>query len=137
MLFRLFLLFTIVPMVELYLLIKVGQLIGAFNTILLVLVTAFLGAMLAHVEGLRTMRQIGQNLSQGIIPAEELVDGVLIFLAGVLLITPGVLTDLLGIYLLIPLLRTHFKRWLRKRFERMVASGSVRLHFRSGQRDDF
>ncbi|MFQ5904587.1 MAG: FxsA family protein, partial [Candidatus Binatia bacterium] len=92
MLARLFLLFTIVPLIELYLLIKIGSYLGALNTVLLIVITGILGALLARLEGLRVLRQIVQNLSQGIVPAEELVDGVLIFIAGILLVTPGVLT---------------------------------------------
>lgn len=136
MLTRLFLLFTIVPLAELYFLIKIGRYIGALNTILIVLATAFLGAALARLEGLRTMQQIFRNLSRGIVPAEEMVDALLIFGAGVLLITPGVLTDFFAVFLLIPFTRTYFKRWLRKKFDRMVASGSIRLHFRGGHWGD-
>ncbi|MGH7772330.1 MAG: FxsA family protein [Candidatus Binatia bacterium] len=129
---RLFLLFTIVPLVELYFLIKIGSYLGALNTILLLLATGFLGAVLIRLEGLRTMRQIADTLSQGAVPAEEMVDGLLIFAAGVLLLTPGVLTDIIALFLLVPSTRTLFKRWLRKKFGRMVASGDIRLQSRSG-----
>ncbi|MFQ5916731.1 MAG: FxsA family protein [Candidatus Binatia bacterium] len=137
MLARLFLLFTIVPLAELYLLIKIGSYMGAFNTILLILITGILGALLARLEGLRTLRQITLSLNQGIVPAEELVDSVLIFVAGIVLVTPGVLTDAMGLLLLFPYTRTIFKRWLRKRFDRMVSSGNMQIHFRSGNRDNF
>ena len=137
MLARLFLLFTIVPLAELYLLIKIGSYMGAFNTILLILITGILGALLARLEGLRTLRQITLSLNQGIVPAEELVDSVLIFVAGIVLVTPGVLTDVMGLLLLLPYPRTIFKRGLRKRFDRMVSSGNMQIHFRSGNRDNF
>jgi UPF0716 protein FxsA len=132
MLGRLVLLFTIVPLVELYILIKIGSHVGGLNTILLVVVTAMLGAWLARLQGLRTLQQIQVSLSQGQIPAEELIDGVLILIGGILLVTPGVLTDLLALVLLFPITRTYFKRWLRRRFDRMVASGDVQLHYRGG-----
>lgn len=132
MLGRLILIFTIVPLVELFILIKIGGQIGALNTVLLVVMTAVLGALLARLEGLRTLQQIQSSLSRGQIPAEELIDGVLIFAGGILLITPGVLTDLFALVLLFPFTRMHFKRWLRRRFDRMVASGSVRLHYPGG-----
>jgi UPF0716 protein FxsA len=132
MLGRLILLFTVVPLVELFILIKIGGQIGAFNTVLLVVMTAVLGILLARLEGLRTLQQIQSSLSQGRIPAEELIDGVLIFTGGILLITPGVLTDLFALVLLFPYTRMHFKRWLRRRFDRMVASGNVRLHYPGG-----
>jgi len=132
MLGRLFLLFTVVPLAELFILIKIGSLIGGFNTILLVFLTAMLGALLARLQGLRTLQQIQSSLSQGQIPAEELIDGVLILAGGVLLLTPGVLTDLFALILLFPYTRTYFKRWLRRRFDRMLASGDVRLHHHRG-----
>jgi UPF0716 protein FxsA len=88
-----------------------------------------LGLVLARFEGLRTLQQIRQNLSQGIVPAEEMVDGVLIFVGGIFLIIPGVLTDLFALVLLIPYSRTRFKRWLRRRFDRMIAAGNVRLQY--------
>ncbi len=133
---RLFLLFAVVPLVELYILIKIGGAIGALNTILLVILTALLGAVLARLEGLRTLTQISDSLSQGLVPAEELVDAFLIFGGGILLLTPGVLTDLFALVLLIPITRTYFKRWLRRKFDRMVASGNVRLHFHRSRQDD-
>ena len=132
MLGRIFLFFTIVPLVELFILIKISGHIGALNTILLVIFTVLLGAMLVRMEGLRTLRQIQSSLAQGQLPAEELIDGVLIFAGGILLLTPGVLTDLGALILLLPYTRMHFKRWLRRRFDRMVASGNVRLNYRRG-----
>jgi len=132
MLGRMFLVFIIVPLVELFILLKIGSHIGALNTLLLVVLTALLGTLLVRLEGLRTLRQIQSSLSQGQIPAEELIDGVLIFAGGILLLTPGVLTDLCALILLFPYTRMHFKRWLRRRFDRMVASGSVRLNYRRG-----
>lgn len=132
MLGRIFLFFTIVPLVELFILIKIGGHIGALNTILLVIFTVLLGAMLVRMEGLRTLRQIQSSLAQGQLPAEELIDGVLIFAGGILLLTPGVLTDLGALILLLPYTRMHFKRWLRRRFDRMVASGNIRLNYRRG-----
>jgi UPF0716 protein FxsA len=129
---RLFLLFTVIPLVELYLLIKVGGVIGALNTILLIIGTGLLGAYLAKLEGIRTFNQIQQNLNQGVMPAEELLDGVIILVAGLMLITPGILTDVCGFLLLIPPTRFAFKRWLRRRFDRMVASGNVRIYSQGG-----
>ena len=137
MLGRILLFFTIVPLVELFILIKIGGYIGALNTILLVIFTVLLGAMLVRMEGLRTLRQIQSSLAQGQLPAEELIDGVLIFAGGILLLTPGVLTDLCALILLLPYTRMHFKRWLRRRFDRMVASGNVRLNYRRGDPRSF
>ncbi|HET9550066.1 MAG TPA: FxsA family protein [Candidatus Binatia bacterium] len=132
MLGRLILLFIVVLLAELFILIKIGSHIGGFNTILLVFMTAMLGAWLARRQGLRTLRQIELSLSQGQIPAEELIDGVLILIGGILLVTPGVLTDLFALVLLFSTTRTYFKRWLRRRFDRMMASGNVRLGYHRG-----
>ena len=132
MIAKLFLLFTLVPLIELYILLKIGSVMGALNTILLIIVTGILGASLARLQGYRTVQQISASLAQGVMPAEEMVDAVLIFVAGVVLLTPGVLTDIAGFLLLIPYTRTMFKRWLRKKFDRMVASGNVQVRFRGG-----
>jgi UPF0716 protein FxsA len=133
---RLIFLFTLVPLLELYILIKIGGYLGAFQTIALVVFTALLGIALARFEGLRTLQQIKRSLSQGIVPAEEMFDGLLIFVGGILLITPGVLTDLFALLLLIPYTRTIFKRWLRRRFDRMVAAGNVRLQYYARNQND-
>jgi UPF0716 protein FxsA len=129
----LFFLFTVVPIVEVYILIKIGNVIGALNTVLLLIGTALLGAFLIRLEGVRTFSRMTTNLAQGVVPAEELVDGLLIFIAGVLLITPGIFTDVLALFLLIPFSRTLCKRWLRRKFDRMVSTGMARLNFDEGQ----
>jgi UPF0716 protein FxsA len=134
---RLFLAFALVPLLELYILIKIGGYLGAFQTVALVVLTALLGVVLARFEGLKTLQQIRNSLAQGIVPAEEMVDAVLIFVGGILLITPGVLTDLCALVLLIPYSRTIFKRWLRRRFDRMIATGNVRLHYYGRSENDF
>jgi UPF0716 protein FxsA len=128
---RLLLLLAVLPLLELFILIEIGSRIGALSTIALLIVTALIGIALLRLEGLRTFRQIQMTLAQGDIPAEELLDGVLIFIGGILLLLPGVLTDIFGLLLLVPYTRMHFKRWLRRRFDRMVASGDVRLHYRA------
>ena len=93
MLFRLFLFFTLIPMAELYILIHIGGIIGGFNTIILVIITGFIGAYLARMEGLNTMIKVRRSLDQGHMPAEELLDAFIILVAGLVLITPGLLTD--------------------------------------------
>ena len=127
MLFKLFLCFTLIPVAELYLLIKVGTIIGGFNTILLVIITGFAGAWLAKMEGIHTMLKVRMNLQQGIMPAEELLDAVIILVAGVVLITPGLITDIFGLLLLWPVSRNFFKRILRKKFDEMQARGNINI----------
>ena len=133
---RLALLFIGLPLLELYILIKIGSYLGPFLTIALIIFSGLLGLLLARFEGFRTLHQIRQNLSQGILPAEEMVDSVLIFVGGILFVVPGVITDIAALVLLIPFTRTIFKRWLRRRFDRMVAKGNVRLQYHRSTPDD-
>ena len=117
MFWKLLLAFTLIPVVEIYLLIRVGSLFGALTTVLIVIGTGILGASLARMQGLKTMFKVREQLQQGIMPAGELIDALLIVVAGIVLLTPGFLTDLAGFLLLIPVTRVFFKRWLRQRFE--------------------
>lgn len=101
MLFRLFLLFTLVPLLELYLLITIGGMVGPWPTVGLVIFTGALGAVLTRVEGLRVLSRVQEEWRQGRVPTEELLDGLLILIAGAVLLTPGLITDGLGFFLLI------------------------------------
>ncbi len=121
MLLKLFLCFTLIPVFELYLLIKIGSVIGGFNTILLVILTGFTGAWLARMEGMNTMMKLRMNLQQGIMPAEELIDAAIIFAAGVVLLTPGLITDVFGLALLWPVTRNKFKQMMRNKFVHQIS----------------
>lgn len=101
----LFLLFLTIPLVEIYLLIKVGGVIGAPMTIFLVVFTAVLGAWLLRIQGFSTLRRIQQTLNQGGLPAVELLEGALLLVAGALLLTPGFFTDAIGFACLVPAFR--------------------------------
>jgi UPF0716 protein FxsA len=127
MLFKLFLCFTLIPVIELYLLIKIGTVIGGLDTILLVILTGFTGAWLARMEGMHTMIKLRTNLDQGIMPAEELIDAVIIFAAGLVLLTPGIITDVFGLLLLWPTSRNAFKRMLRRKFDQMQLRGDINI----------
>jgi UPF0716 protein FxsA len=137
MLGRFFLLLIGLPLVELYILIKIGSYLGAFQTVALVIFSGLLGLLFARIEGLRTLHQIRYSFAQGILPAEEMLDSILIFVGGVLFVIPGVLTDIVALVLLIPFTRTIFKRWLRRRFDRMVERGNVRLQYHNKTLDDY
>jgi len=117
---KLFLVFVLVPLFELYLLIKVGYHLGALNTLIVVILTGIVGASLARVQGMRTMIRVRNSLNRGELPAEELLDALLIFMAGLLLLTPGFITDFAGMGLLVPSIRSWFKGWLRTRFRRWI-----------------
>ncbi len=127
MLFKLFLCFTLIPVLELYVLIQVGSVIGGINTILVVLLTGFAGAWLARMEGMNTMLKMRMNVQQGMMPAEEMIDAVIIFVAGVVLITPGLITDTFGLLLLWPPTRNRFKKMLRRKFDEMHLKGDINI----------
>jgi len=127
MLFKLFLAFSIIPAVEIYILIKVGSIIGPLNTLALVILSAMLGAWLARTQGLQTMLKLRENLNQGIMPAEEILDAFIILAAGLTLLTPGFVTDAFGLFLLFPPTRMAFKRWLRRRFDAFIQNPNVRV----------
>jgi UPF0716 protein FxsA len=118
---KLLLLFTVVPVVELYLLITIGQSLGPGPTIGLVLVTGLLGASLAKREGARVLRNWQGAMARGEIPEEGVVSSVLVLVGGVLLVTPGVVTDLTGLLLLAPWSRRLVAATLRKRLEHRFA----------------
>lgn len=126
MLLRLLLLFTLVPLIELFILIKIGTLIGALATVAIVVGTGTAGALLARRYGFGIWRDIQTRMEQGVFPAEEMLDGLLILIAGVVLITPGIITDILGFTLLIPFTRALYKQWLKSRFQGMMDTGDYR-----------
>ncbi len=128
MFLRLFLLFTLVPALELYLIIKVGQSIGAFNTLLIIIFTGVLGAYYARQQGFKVFSNIQWKMEQGNLPGDDLVNGAMLLVGGALLITPGFVTDFLGFSLIFPPTREAMKvsvsRYLRRKMER----GEVRIY---------
>jgi UPF0716 protein FxsA len=133
MLGRLFLLFAIVPILELALLLEVGRRIGVIPTVLLVLVTAAGGAWLARREGGRNWRAMRSEMRSGRMPASGLLHGTAIFAGALLLLTPGLLTDALGFALLFPASRAGILRSVRRRLERAVRTGAVSYEVRGWQ----
>ena len=129
MFLKLFLAFTLVPFLEIYLLIKIGSYIGAFNTVVIVILTGFLGALLARYQGLQTIQRVRESLQRGEIPAGEMLDALLILLAGIVLLTPGFLTDVAGLILLIPRTRSLFKIWIRGKFAQWIDQNRVHISF--------
>jgi UPF0716 protein FxsA len=125
MLLRLFLLFTIVPIIEVWLLIKVGRVIGALPTVAILLAISMAGAWLARSQGFRVMVNLRDELAAGRIPAAQLLDGAMILTGGILLLTPGFFTDFIGLFFLIPFTRTVLKQLLRRWLERRFLQGGV------------
>jgi len=118
MFLRLLLLFTVVPLLELFLLVKLGTVIGIGATVLIVICTGVLGAWLARWQGLGVLRRLSEDVNQGRLPADALIDGLLILIAGAVLLTPGLITDALGFLLLVPQGRAVVRRAVAGRFEK-------------------
>ena len=123
---RLVLLFILVPILEIAILIDIGRAIGTVPTILFVIGIGVLGAYFIKREGFRILFTIRHKLEMGQIPADELIDGVIILLAGVLLITPGVLTDIVGLLILLPFIRILLRNRIKQRF-----SAHITMHTRT------
>lgn len=129
MLLRLFLLFTVIPLIELALLVKLTKWTSLPTTILLVLITGALGAYLARREGIRALQRIQAAASASESPTEAMWDAALILVAGIVLITPGLLTDVMGFLLLLP----PFRRFLQKRLaDRLSQRITIIRHDSSG-----
>lgn len=123
-----FLLLIIVPALEIWVLILSGNTIGVIPTILLIILTGILGAALAKREGLNAIRTAQLQASQGMVPGSVMLDGICILVGGVVLLTPGFITDACGFFLLIPQTRAIFKGFLQRLFERMIKNGNVTFY---------
>ncbi|MEK7729192.1 MAG: FxsA family protein [candidate division KSB1 bacterium] len=129
---KLFLLFIGVPLLELAILVQLGQVFGFWSTLAIIILTGIAGAALARWQGLRVLLRMQAELAAGKIPAAELLEGLLILIAGVMLLTPGFLTDLCGLLLLLPPVRYFVRAWLQVKLLRMLQSGQTRIFMRGG-----
>lgn len=123
----LFLLFVLVPLIELALLIQVGQWIGAFSTILIVLVTGLAGAALARREGLRAIRRVQRDIAESGAPGTAALDALAILVGGAFLLTPGILTDVAGFALLFPPTRALLRRAAVREIMKRVEDGRIQV----------
>lgn len=120
-----FLFFLTVPFVEIYLLLKIGGIVGIFPTVLLVVFTAVLGAWLLRQQGFATWQRFQASLAKGEIPAYEMIEGPILLVGGALLLTPGFFTDALGFACLIPQIRQKFAKYvIENQLINMQAGGS-------------
>lgn len=124
---RLALLFVAVPLLELFLLIRLGAVIGLLPTLALCVLTGVAGAWLARREGLRALWSFQARLAKGGMPGRALMDGICILLGGALLLTPGLLTDVVGFSLLLPPSRRWIQERMQRRIESQLADGSLRV----------
>ena len=117
--------FIVVPVLEILILIRLGQIFGLWTTILIVIGTGIAGAYLAKLQGFLILRRIGQEIAQGRIPGAAMLDGLILFAGGILLITPGVITDMAGLLLLFPPTRVIVRAWLVKKLKKWLLEGRV------------
>lgn len=132
---RLLILFITVPLIELALFLTVGDWIGLPTTLAIVILTGFLGAWLTKSQGLKVLQRFRQSLAEGHLPHEEVIEGLLVLIAGAVLLTPGFLTDACGFLLLTPPLRAvvvrKLKETLKHRIQLVVPGGQTPLRPRS------
>ena len=126
---KLFLLFAILPIIEIALLINVGEMIGGWNTVGIVIFTAFVGAYLVRKEGLSTLTAAQQKMQSGAMPGQEMAEGFLLVIAGVLLVTPGFVTDGAGFLLSMPITRPLIARAVLKQLTVKVVAGQHQAQF--------
>jgi len=127
----LLLLFTVVPAVEIFLLFSIGGEIGAFNTFMIVIITGFLGAALAKSQGLQILQKLQTQMQSGELPTDQIIQGLMVFAGGLLLLTPGFMTDIFGFCLVMPGPRHILMIWVKKMVEKSIKSGNVQF-FRMG-----
>jgi UPF0716 protein FxsA len=121
-------LFIGLPIIELALLFELHGLVGFLPTVLIVLLTGIAGAALVRRQGVAIVMKIQREMSIGNVPAPQMIDGVMILLAGALLVTPGLITDVAGFLLLIPFVREKIRYWIKKKLEEQIRSGYVQVH---------
>jgi UPF0716 protein FxsA len=126
---RILLLLLVSPIIELALLIQLGNLIGFWPTMAIIVITALTGSVLLKQQGLAVWRTLQRRLGRGEMPGDQIVDGVIILVAGALLITPGVLTDFAGFAGLVPLSRIPIRKYIMRRFSRSLSTGTVSMGF--------
>ncbi len=127
MFFKLLFIFLIIPIIELYLLIKIGGVIGALNTVLIILITASLGAYLAKSQGFRVLREIQETMSRGYMPGNELLHGFFVLVGSFALLTPGFLSDIIGLTMLIPRMREIYVEFTKRIIRKKIQSGQWQM----------
>jgi len=121
---KLLILFVIVPVTELYILIEVGKKIGSLTTIGIIILTGIIGAYLIKGQGFMILRKIQNDLNEGIMPGDSLIQGTIILAGGILLLTPGFVTDIVGFIFLIPVSRNIVKKYLLKWLKGKIKEGN-------------
>ncbi|CCQ97975.1 FxsA cytoplasmic membrane protein [[Clostridium] ultunense Esp] len=127
---KIILLFILLPILDLYILIKASQTMGFGVTVVLIILTGIAGYYLAKTEGRLVIRNINNAMSQGNIPGNEILTGFSILIGGFLLLLPGIVTDIIGITMVLPGTRNFYKEYIRRKIERMINKGYTRIMIR-------
>jgi UPF0716 protein FxsA len=127
---RLILIFIVVPLIEILLLIEIGSRIGALYTIFIIILTGILGASMRRQQGFTIIRNIQRDLTLGRMPTGELINGALVLVGGIVLLTPGFFTDAVGFVLLIPATRALIRKKIQLLIRRKIESGDIHIFFR-------
>lgn len=130
MFYKIVALFIIIPLIEIYLFIVVGKYIGVLPTILIVIGAAIIGVSMLKREGFKAIKNFKIALNEGRVPGDEILNGILVLIGGVFLITPGFITDAMGFLLLIPSTRLVAKKWVKKYIYNLIRGGGIRFFFR-------
>lgn len=133
----LFFLFIVVPIIEIAVLMQVGALLGAWPTVAIVIITAWLGAKNVRQQGIATIQSVQTKMAQGEAPSDEIVAGLLLLVAGVLLVTPGFVTDFFGLSLLIPQVRSKLIKSVQQHLVQNPSAGGAQFHFYQQSSEDF
>jgi UPF0716 protein FxsA len=128
--FKLLLLFTVVPVVELALLIKLSNITSIWTTVAVVIITGIVGAALTKSQGQGILRRIKVEISRGGIPGDELLNGAFVIVGGAMLLTPGLITDALGFILVMPFTRHFIKEWGKGKLRYLIETGRLTLFWR-------
>ena len=121
---KLLILFVLVPVTELYILIEVGKKIGSVTTIGVIILTGIIGTYLVKSQGFMILRKIQNDLNEGIMPGDSLIQGAIVLVGGILLLTPGFVTDILGFIFLMPASRNILKKYLLKWLKGKIKEGN-------------
>ncbi|WP_035571548.1 FxsA family protein [Halonatronum saccharophilum] len=132
MFFKLLLLFTAVPIIELIILMWLSAHIGIFETVTLIFITGVVGVTLAKAQGFITITKIKLSLARAKLPSDSLIDGLLILIGGAFLLTPGLLTDVSGFSLIIPVSRGFFRKVLKNKFKGKIIQGGSKFYYYGG-----
>jgi len=125
---KLLIIFIFIPILEIYILLQAGQMIGLGPTLALIILTGIAGAWLARSQGLEILRRIQQETASGHMPAQTLIDGALILVGGLTLLTPGFFTDAIGFSLIVPFTRELWRKAFQAWLDKQIRQGSVSIN---------